>query len=93
MAYIEVYDPALAGDKPPQLGFEYRIVDMKSGQQKLDLGVMDAKDLIKPGNSTVPMAVKLPLDTLPPGTYRVDLRAEDSDHHSTNFRIAEFQLD
>jgi hypothetical protein len=93
VAYIEVYDPALAGDKPPQLGFEYRIVDVKSGQQKLDVGVMDTKDLIKPGNPTVPMAVKLPLDTLPPGTYRVDLRAEDSDHHSTNFRIAEFQLD
>ncbi len=93
VAYIEVYDPALAGDKPPQLGFEYRIIDLKSGAQKLDVGVMDTKDLIKPGNPTVPMAVKLPLDTLPPGTYRVDLRAEDSDHRSTNFRIAEFELD
>jgi hypothetical protein len=93
VAYIEVYDPALAGDKPPQLGLEYRIIDVKSGQQKLDVGVMDTKDLIKPGNPTVPMAVKLPLDTLPPGNYRVDLRAEDSDHHSTNFRIAEFELD
>jgi VWFA-related protein len=93
VAYIEVYDPALAADKPPQLGLEYRIVDLKSGAQKLDVGVMDTKDLIKPGNPTVPMAVKLPLDTLPPGTYRVDLRAEDSDHHSTNFRIAEFELD
>ncbi len=93
VAYIEVYDPALVGDKPPQLGFEYRIIDLKSGAQKLDVGVMDTKDLIKPGNPTVPMAVKLPLDTLPPGTYRVDLRAEDSDYRSTNFRIAEFELD
>ena len=93
VAYIEVYDPALAGDKPPQLGLEYRIVDVKSGVQKLDVGVMDTKDLIKPGNPTVPLAVRIPLDTLPPGTYRVDLRAEDSDHHSTNFRIAEFELD
>jgi hypothetical protein len=41
----------------------------------------------------VPMAVKLPLDTLAPGRYRVDLRAEDSDHHSTNFRIAEFEVE
>jgi len=93
VAYIEVYDPALVADKPPQLGFEYRIVDVKSGAQKLDVGVMETKDLIKPGNPTVPMAVKLPLDTLPPGTYRVDLRAEDSDHHSTNFRIAEFEVE
>lgn len=92
-AYIEVYDPALAGDKPPQIGFEYRIIELKSGAQKLDVGVMETKDLIKPGNPTVPMAVKIPLDTLTPGTYRVDLRAEDSDHRSTNFRVAEFELE
>jgi VWFA-related protein len=93
VAYIELYDPALAGDKPPQIGFEYRIIDVKSGAQKLDVGVMDTKDLIRPGNPTVPMAVKIPLDTLTPGTYRVDLRAEDSDHRSTNFRITQFELD
>ena len=92
-AYIEVYDPALASDKPPQLGLEFRILDVKTGTQKLDVGVMDTKDLIKPGNPTVPVAVKLPLDTLSPGTYRVDLRAEDSDHRSTNFRVAVFELE
>lgn len=92
-AYIEVYDPALAAAKPPQLGLEYRIIEVKSGAQKLDVGVMDTKDLIKPGNPIVPIAVKLPLDTLPPGTYRVDLRAEDSENHSTNFRVAVFELD
>ena len=92
-AYIEVYDPALAGENPPQLGLEYRIIDKKSGDQKLDVGVMDTKDLIKPGNPVVPVAVKLPLATLPSGTYRVDLRAEDSAGNSTNFRIAEFELE
>ena len=30
---------------------------------------------------------------LAPGTYRVDLRAEDSDHHLTEFRTVEFELD
>jgi len=93
VAYIEVYDPALAAAKPPELAFEYRIFDVKSGQQKLDVGMTDTKDLIKPGNPTVPLAVRLPLDTLPPGTYRVDLRAEDSDHHLTEFRTVEFELD
>lgn len=93
VAYIEVYDPALAADKPPELAFEYRIFDVKSGVQKLDVGMTDTKDLIKAGNPTVPLAVRLPLDTLPPGTYRVDLRAEDSAHHLTNFRTVEFELD
>ncbi|MGB8064591.1 MAG: VWA domain-containing protein [Candidatus Sulfotelmatobacter sp.] len=93
VAYIEVYDPALAADKPPELAFEYRIFDVKSGLQKLDIGLTDTKDLIKPGNPTVPLAVKLPLDTLSPGTYRVNLRAEDSAHHLTSFRTVEFGVD
>lgn len=93
VAYIEVYDPALAGEKPPQLGVEFRIVDKKTGDQKLDVGVMDTKDLIKPGSPIVPVGVKIPVATLSPGTYRVDLRAEDSDHNSTDFRVAEFELE
>jgi len=93
VAYIEVYDPLLAKDKPPQLGLEFRIVDKKTGDKKLDVGVMDTQDLIKPGNPVVPVGVKLPLATLAPGTYRVDLRAQDSEGNSTNFRIAEFELE
>jgi len=93
IAYIEVYDPSLAGEKPPQLGMEYRIIDTKTGAKKLDVGVMDTKDLIKPGNPMVPIGVNLPLETLAPGTYRVDLRAEDSAGNSTDFRIAEFELE
>jgi VWFA-related protein len=93
VAYIEVYDPALASDKPPKLGLEYRIVDKKSGQQKLDVGVMDTQDLIKPGNPVVPVAVKVPVSTLDPGSYRLDLAAEDSAGNSTNFRVAEFEVE
>jgi len=54
---------------------------------------MDAKNLIKPGNPTVPMGLRLPLDTLGPGTYRVDLRALDSAGNSTDFQTAEFDLE
>jgi len=93
VVYIEVYDPALAGDKPPQLGLEFRIVDKKTGEQKLDVGVMETKDLIKPGNPVVPVGLKLPLNTLSPGTYRVDLRAQDSFGSSTGFQAVEFDLE
>ena len=64
VAYIEIYDPLLTGEKPPQMGLEFRIIDKKSGEQKLDVGVMETKDLIKPGSPVVPIAVKLPLTTL-----------------------------
>ena len=93
VAYVEVYDPLLAGEKPPQLGIEYRIVNTKTGEQKLDVGVMDTKDLIKPGNPVVPIALRIPFDKLEPGTYRVDLRAEDSLHNTTQFHSSEFELE
>lgn len=92
-AYVEVYDPLLTGEKPPQIGLEYRIVDKKSGENKLDVGVMDTKDQIKPGNPTVPIGVRLPLETLPPGSYRVDLRAQDSLGNTTGFHTADFELE
>jgi len=83
----------LAGDKPPQIALEFRIVDKKTGQQKLDVGVTDTKELIKAGNPLVPVALRLPLDTLPPGSYRVDLRAGDTLNHTTEFRSAEFEVE
>jgi len=92
-AYIEVYDPLLAADKPPQIGLEYRIVDKKSGENKIDVGVTDTKDQIKVGNPTVPIGVRIPLDQLPPGSYRVDLRAEDSLGNKTGFHTADFEVE
>jgi hypothetical protein len=35
----------------------------------------------------------LPLDKLAPGTYRVDLRAEDSVGNKTDFRVVEFEVE
>jgi len=92
-AYIEVYDPLLLGEKPPQIGLEYRIVNVKTGEQKLDIGYTDTKDSIKPGNPSVPVGLKLPLDTLTPGSYRVDLRAQDSIGNGTEFRSVEFEVE
>ena len=93
VVYIEIYDPLLAGEQPPQLGLEYRIVDKKTGEQKLDVGVMDTKDNIKAGNPVVPIALKLPLDTLAPGTYQVELRAQDSLKNTTEFHGAVFDVE
>jgi hypothetical protein len=93
VVYIEVYDPAVAGDKPPDLGLEYRIIDKKTGAQKLDVSVTNTKELMKPGNPVVPIGLKIPLDTLAPGTYRVDLRALDSAGNGTDFQAAEFDLE
>jgi len=91
--YVEVYDPLLATDKPPRIGLEYRIVDKTTGTQKLDVGFDDTKNMIKAGNPTVPVGLKLPIDTLAPGKYRVDLRAQDSLGNGTEFHVVEFEVE
>lgn len=93
IAYVEVYDPLVAGPKPPQLVLEYRITDKKSGAQELNVRISDTQLGMKPGNPTVPIGVRLPLDALPSGSYRVDLRAQDSAGNSTDVQAAEFELE
>ena len=68
-------------------------MDKKTGEQKLDVGVADTKDNIKAGNPVVPIALKLPLDTLAPGTYQVELRAQDSLKNTTDFHGAVFDVE
>jgi len=68
-------------------------VDKKTGDKKLDVAFNDTKDGIRPGNPTVPVGLRLPLDTLNPGSYRVDLRAQDSVGNITEFSAAEFEVE
>jgi VWFA-related protein len=92
-AYIEVYDPLLVREKPPQVGLEFRIVDLKTGEKKLDVGVTDTKSLVQPGNPVFAVGLKVPVGQLSAGKYRVDLRAEDTAGNTTDFRAAEFELE
>ncbi len=93
VAYTEIYEPLLEGAKPPEMAVEFRIVEQKKGEKKLDVGVIVNSDLIRRGNPVVPIGLKLPLATLPAGSYRVELKAEDNVGHSTDFQVAEFELE
>jgi hypothetical protein len=34
--------------------------------------------MVKPGNPVIPVALKLPVSTLPPGTYYAEMTVKDS---------------
>ena len=68
--YFEVYDPLLqeqAPAKPVQLGAVMRIVDRKSGEQKLDSGTVEVSNFVRAGNPVAPIALKVPVNTLTAG--------------------------
>jgi VWFA-related protein len=91
--YVEVYEPLLAGPNPPKLGLELKVLDRKSGAQKIDAGFTNTASAISAGNPVVPLGMKLPVGSLPAGSYRVEVTALDSAGNSTKPSSADFEVE
>jgi VWFA-related protein len=90
--YMEIYEPGLTSENPPQVGMAIKIIDRKSGAEKMSSGTMPAKGYIRPGNPMVPIILKLPIKDLPPGSYRLDVTGLDSTGKSLT-RSADFEVE
>jgi hypothetical protein len=88
--YVEIYAPLLAGPNPPQVGIELTVVDRKTGEKKADVA---ARAATQAGSSVVPVGLKLPVATLAPGSYRVELRAVDSVGNTAKPGTADFEVE
>lgn len=88
--YAEIYAPLLTGPKPPQVGVELIVMDRKTGEKKVDVA---ARAATQAGSAVVPLGIKVPVATLNPGSYRVELRALDSVGNSVKPRTADFELE
>jgi hypothetical protein len=93
LVYLEIYEPLLVGPNPPQVGLEMKIVDTKSGQAKMDVGITKTEGAIQKGNPVIPLLVAVPVDKFGAGSYRLELRALDSAGNGSAIRAAEFVVD
>jgi len=91
--YVEVYEPLLTGPNPPKVGLELKVMDRKSGAQKIDAGFTNTASAISAGNPVVPLGMKLPVGSLPAGLYRVEVTALDSAGNSTKPSSADFEVE
>lgn len=91
--YVEVYEPLLAGPNPPKLGLELKVVDLKTGAKKIDAGFTNTAPAISAGNPVVPLGMRLPVNSLPAGSYRVEVTALDSAGNSTKPSTADFEVE
>ena len=89
--YFEIYDPQLLAANPPQLEMQLQIIDVKTGSPKV--AAKGPIPEIKAGSPVVPLGMKIPLDSLAPGAYRIELRAMDSAGNATPLRTLAFQVD
>src|SRR5208282_443166 len=88
--YAQIYDPGLTGPNPPAVRLSYRIVDVKTGEAVLAGQNIDASAYVNKGSPVLPVGLKLPVDKLQPGTYRLDLQASDGAGAVTTIRAVQF---
>jgi hypothetical protein len=91
--YAQIYDPSLSNPNPPLVGCQYVIFDQKTGKQVLSTGLFSVTPYVLKGNPVVPLALKVPVDTFPPGEYRLELQSGDAGGAISHVRIATFQTE
>jgi hypothetical protein len=85
--------PATSADSSNNLGIgiSLRIFDRKTGEQKLDTGLLKVTLPAATGSLAVPTAKRIPIDSLAPGVYRLELEATDTGGQSAR-RTADFDI-
>jgi VWFA-related protein len=91
-AYLEIFEPGLTGEKPPEVLVSIVITDRKSGVQKASSGNFKVQNYIRPGNPLIPIILKLPVKDLPVGSYRLDINSQDTAGKS-QARTADFEIE
>ncbi len=89
--YAEVYEPLLKNPNPPEVAYELIVLERKSGQEKFHVGDRTPKG--KAGDPVIPLGLMLPVASLGPGSYRMQLRAVDSVGNSSKTRTADFEVE
>lgn len=90
--YTEVYEPTLSSSNPSALTMQVRVLDQKTGEVKQDTGMAGVGGYIHPGNPVVPFATALPITELPPGSYRLEVRAAHSSGPDVVARAVDFDV-
>ena len=92
VVYTEVYEPLLTAEKPPVVGVGYTIFERASNNKVFSTGAVHADDFIHKGNPVIPVGLKVKVDELKPGSYRLMMQAVDSLQHHAPDRLVDFDI-
>lgn len=79
--YVELYEPLLVSGDPKtaaRLTIRLRVMDRKTGEQKLDTGFLTLDPAPPMGNQVVHLGGKMPVSGLPAGAYKLEVTASDA---------------
>ncbi len=89
--YVEIYDPPLSGPNPPKVAIQYVVANRNTEEIVLNTGLVATEQLIQSGSDVIAAGLKLPIDSLPAGSYHLELRASDSKGRS-KIRVTDFEI-
>jgi hypothetical protein len=91
--YAQIYAPQLADANPPTVKCSYLVVDQKTGKSVGSMANIDMAAYVQKGNSMIPVALKLPIEALPPGEYLLKMQASESGGSLTQVRSVNFVVE
>ena len=91
--YTEIYEPLLAtAEKPPRVGFAYRIKERATDKEVFFTNVVAADTFIQKGNPVIPAGMLVKVKDLPSGSYRMVVQAVDEANNHAPNRTVDFDL-
>lgn len=90
--YAEVYEPLLTSATPPMVAFAYRIFDKATNKELFFTNIVRADDFIQKGNPVIPVGMKVKVDDLKPGSYRLVMQGVDSAKNHAPDRSVDFDI-
>src|SRR6266403_1026347 len=92
VVYTEIYEPLLASANPPLVGMAYTILERESHKKLFFTDVQRADDFVQKGNPVIPIGLKVKVNDLKPGSYRLLMQAVDSAKNNAPSRIVDFDI-
>ena len=77
----------------PTVKCTYVLADAKTGKSLGSLPGIDMTRYIQKGSHMIPVALKLPVDNIPPGDYVLKIQASESTGTLTQIRSVNFVLE
>ena len=90
--YSEIYEPLLTSANPPMVAMAYRIFDRATNKEMFFTNIVRADDFIQKGNPVIPVGMKVKVDDLKPGSYRLVMQAVDAVKNHAPDRTVEFEI-
>jgi VWFA-related protein len=88
--YLELYDAALAGPNSRAPRLSIRVLDRQTNRE-LQSGDLDLSSFVRPGSSSAPVIVQVPVRALPAGAYTLEIRA--SSETGSAVRTVDFEVE